>query len=108
MISFNITFDGTEGTVYALCDLYSDCLVAEGRLTLYKYVDGDWMRVGMWIDRCLGDSLDLYGEFTAIPGTQYWATFWIKAYGSEYSYDEQTLDKYRTCPYPTNQGQAAS
>lgn len=104
MITFNIAFDGIDGCVYALSDLYSDCIYAEGRLTLYEYDEeyDEWVRIGMWLNSTVTSSLDVYGEFEAVPGEYYMATFWIKAYGSQYSYDEENLEDYSQCPYPSN------
>ncbi|MBE7066895.1 MAG: hypothetical protein E7385_05020 [Ruminococcaceae bacterium] len=104
MITFNIGFDGLDGGVYASCEFYPDCIYAEGRLTLYEYDEeyDEWVRIGMWLDSSVINSLDIYGEFEATYGAYYMATFWIKAYGSQYSYDEENLEDYSQCPYPSN------
>lgn len=104
MITFNIVFDGTNGGVYAGCEFYSDCIYAEGRLTLYEYDEeyDEWVRIGMWLDSSVVNYLDITGDFEAVPGNYYMATFWIKAYGSQYSYDEENLEDYSQCPYPSN------
>ena len=102
-ISFNISFNGTSGSVYAYCSLYPSCIYSEGRLTLYELdEDDEWVRIGMWLNSSVLETLDLYGSFDAVPGTYYMATFSIKAYGDQYSYDEEFLEDYSTCPTQSN------
>lgn len=99
-LSFNIGFPRTnEGEVYAVADYYDTCIYSEGRLTLYEMDDtGSWVRIGMWIDSTFDDSMFLVGDFEAKPGYEYKATFWIKTYGGQNAYEEDTFEDYATCP----------
>lgn len=98
VVSFNIFFQITEGSVCATVDLYDDCLYAQGRITVYEEDgEGGWTRIATMIDDTLDPYFGMVCFFEATAYVEYYATFELTAHG-QYSYETEFFEDYSTCP----------
>ncbi len=98
VVSFNIFFQITEGSVCATVDLYDDCLYAQGRITVYEEDgEGGWTRIAMMIDDTLDDCFGMVCFFEATAYVDYYATFELTAHG-QYTTETEFFEDYDTCP----------
>lgn len=97
-VSFNIFFQGTEGSVCATVDFYDHCLYGEGRITVYEDDgEGGWTRIATMIDSTLDPYFGMVCFFEATPYVEYYATFELTAHG-QYTSETQLFEDYDTCP----------
>ena len=92
-----VSFDGSEGRFSVdVARLFGITTSLEATLTLYKYVDGDWV----YMDSISGSStrsLSLYKTFEAESGVTYKAVAEVTAYSSAGA-ETATVDDIETCP----------
>lgn len=101
LVTFDIFFQGTEGSACASVDIYDHCLYAQGRITVYESDgDGGWTRIATIIDDTLQYCLVMVAFFDATPGVEYYATFELTAHG-QYTYETETFTDQEFCPYPS-------
>ena len=100
-ITVEVSFpNGTGSATVDVSRVYGVTTSIEGTLTLYKYVNGDWV----YMDSTSGSSeralgLELY--FDAVGGTTYKAVADITAYSSTES-ESASISDTETCPNPSN------
>ena len=90
-------FSGTIGTASGTVVRKTGVELLEGTMTVYQYVDGEWVYVDSAYNSATRGSLGVGLEFTGIPGEYYKAVFYITAYRNGVG---ESVEKivYRTCP----------
>lgn len=97
-VSFNLFFQGTEGSACASVDVYDNCIYTQGRITVYESDgDGGWTRIATMVDDTLDLCFGMVCFFEATPYVEYYATFELTAHG-QYSTESETFTDQETCP----------
>ena len=101
IVSYNIFFQYTQGSVIASVDLYDECIYTEGRITVYESDgNGGWTRIAMMLDHTLDVTFVMICEFEAQYNVEYKAVFELTARG-QYTSESETFTDYRTCISPS-------
>ena len=101
VVSFNIFFQYTQGSVIATVDLYENCIYTQGRITVYESDgDGGWTRIATVIDDTLDICFAMICEFEARYYVEYKAVFELTANG-QYTTESETFTDYHPCTPPS-------
>ena len=96
-IEVDIDFDGNIGTAIAAATKKSTATSIEGTLSVYGYIDEEWVLIDSWYKSVSRGSLGLVEEFEAASGVQYKAVFEVTAYTGTVP-ESETFEIVRTCP----------
>lgn len=98
LVTFNIYFQGTEGSVCASVDVYDNSIYTQGRITVYESDgDGGWTRIATMVDDTLELCFGMVCFFEATPYVEYYAVFELTVHG-QYSTETETFTDQETCP----------
>ena len=93
----DFSFEGTSGEIVANATKKAAATSIEGRLVLYKYVNGDWVYQQEWNNSSSRGSFGIDAYFTGTSGYDYKAEFTVTAYLSSGT-ESHTMTSIKTCP----------
>ena len=96
-ITLTITFNGSTSFTRGLITRQSGVTLMEGTITLYKYVNSQWVYVNQWSGSSTGNSLIITGYFSCISGIEYKSVLNVTAYRGTAA-ESETVTTYKTCP----------
>jgi len=96
-ITLTITFNGSTSFTRGLITRQSGVTLMEGTITLYKYVNSQWVYVNQWSGSSTGNSLIITGYFSCTSGIEYKSVLNVTAYRGSTS-ETATQTTYKTCP----------
>lgn len=96
-IDLCIGFDQTQGNVSAVISKQSTANRVEGTVTLYKFVDDEWVYIGDWYNSKTRGTLVVSGDFTCESGVTYKAVLVVTAYTGT-SAETETVEYSDQCP----------
>lgn len=97
-VEVSIVFDGTTGVPGGIASKQSTADSIEGTLTVYAYVDDEWVYVTHWYNKVTNGTLVVTGEFDGVSGIRYKAVFDVVAYTDGVA---ETASFYHTKTCPT-------
>ena len=97
-VSAFLDFYGTEGEATLTSTKDSDSTKIEGVVTIYKWVNGQWVYVDSMSKSVTRGTLGIAIVFDGISGVQYKMEVEITAYNGTTVIEEITEVKYATCP----------
>ena len=97
-VSAFLDFYGTEGEATLTSTKDSDSTKIEGVVTIYKWVNGQWVYVDSMSKSVTRGTLGIAIVFDGISGVQYKMEVEITAYNGTTVIEEITDVKYATCP----------
>ena len=97
-VSAFLDFYGTEGEATLTSTKDSDSTKIEGVVTIYKWVNGQWVYVDSMSKSVTRGTLFIALVFDGISGVQYKMEVEITAYSGTTVIEEITDVKYATCP----------
>lgn len=96
-IDLDLAFDDEGGTVAAIATKKSDASLIEGRLYLYKLVNGEWVYIDEWYKSKAIGTLGISGNFISESGVTYKGVFTVTAYTNGVP-EMETVEYTETCP----------
>ena len=93
-----LDFYGTEGEATLASSKDSDATKLEGVVTIYKWVNGQWVYVDSMTKSTTRSTVFIAIVFDGISGVQYKMEVEITAYNGTTVIEEITDVKYATCP----------
>ena len=93
-----LDFYGNEGEASLSSTKDSTATKLEGVITIYKWVNGQWVYVDSMSKSVTRGTLGMIMEFDGISGVQYKMEVEITAYSGTTVIEEITDVKYATCP----------
>ena len=96
--SASLVFYGNEGEAVATIGKVNPATSLEGTLTVYKYINGEWICVDSVTKSTTRATLNIVIVFDGTSGVEYKLELFVTAYNGTTVIEEITDTKYARCP----------